>query len=70
MNKEASGIVKQWNDQKGFGFIKGDSNIEVFFHITALGGDRRPQIGDEVYYIQTKDDQGRAVAQHVVAIAQ
>lgn len=65
MNKETSGIVRQWNDRKGFGFIKSDSGVDIFFHIAALYGDCRPKVGDKVFYIQAKDDQGRIAAKHV-----
>lgn len=65
MEKEISGVIKQWNDQKGFGFIDSDKNSNVFFHITALHGDRRPQIGDKVFYIPAMDQQGRLMARYV-----
>jgi len=65
MDKEISGVIKKWNDQKGFGFIASDKKPNVFFHITTLHGNRRPQIGDKVFYIPTKDQQGRIVARHV-----
>jgi uncharacterized membrane protein YsdA (DUF1294 family)/cold shock CspA family protein len=65
MTRELSGLIKQWNDEKGFGFIKSDNTADVFFHISALRGDCRPQIGDNVFYIQKKDAQGRLVAEHV-----
>ncbi len=65
MSRELSGIVKQWNDEKGFGFIKSDSTADVFFHISSLRGDCRPQVGDKVFYLQKKDAQGRLVAEHV-----
>ncbi len=65
MAVELSGSIKQWNDEKGFGFIKSDSAGDVFFHISSLRGDCRPQVGDKVFYIQKKDAQGRLVAEHV-----
>jgi uncharacterized membrane protein YsdA (DUF1294 family)/cold shock CspA family protein len=65
MTRELSGLIKQWNDEKGFGFIKSDNAADVFFHISALRGDCRPQVGDKVFYLQKKDAQGRLVAEHV-----
>ncbi|GGY79933.1 hypothetical protein GCM10011613_26160 [Cellvibrio zantedeschiae] len=65
MDKELSGTIKQWNDQKGFGFIAADSPSDVFFHISALRGDRRPQIGDEIFYVPTKDEKGRLIASRI-----
>lgn len=65
MALELSGSIKQWNDEKGFGFIKSDNTVDVFFHISALRGDCRPKVGDNVFYLQKKDAQGRLVAEHV-----
>lgn len=65
MTRELSGSIKQWNDEKGFGFIKGDNTADVFFHISSLRGDCRPKVGDKVFYVQKKDAQGRLVAEHV-----
>lgn len=65
MARELSGLIKQWNDEKGFGFIKGDNAADVFFHISVLRGDCRPKVGDKVFYLQKKDAQGRVVAEHV-----
>lgn len=69
MALELSGTIKQWNDEKGFGFIKGDNTVDVFFHISAVRGDCRPKVGDKVLYIQKKDAQGRLVAEHVRHLA-
>jgi len=65
VNKELAGIICQWNDQKGFGFIKGHDGSSVFFHITSLRGDCRPQVNDKVFYIPKKDEQARISAAHV-----
>ena len=62
---ELSGSIKQWNDEKGFGFIKSDNAGDVFFFFSSLRGDCRPKVGDKVFYIQKKDAQGRLVAEHV-----
>lgn len=33
-----NGIITKWNDEKGYGFIKPDSeNSQIFVHITAFG---------------------------------
>jgi cold shock protein len=33
----ATGKIKMWNEEKGFGFIKPDGGgADVFFHVTAL----------------------------------
>ncbi|MHC8470575.1 cold shock domain-containing protein [Plesiomonas shigelloides] len=58
------GIVCQWNDEKGFGFITPDGSADrVFFHISAtnLQG-MRPKVNDSVYYEVDADSSGRKKA--------
>ncbi len=38
MNK---GTVKFFNEAKGFGFIKGDNDVEVFVHVSGLNDEIR-----------------------------
>jgi hypothetical protein len=30
----ATGKIKMWNEEKGFGFIKPDDGADIFFHVT------------------------------------
>ncbi|MDX9787230.1 MAG: cold-shock protein [Desulfobacterales bacterium] len=34
----ANGVVKWFNDKKGFGFIEQESGSDVFVHYTAISG--------------------------------
>ncbi|MBY6203533.1 cold shock and DUF1294 domain-containing protein [Halomonas denitrificans] len=55
------GIVVQWNDARGFGFVEPhDGGERAFVHISALAfGARRPATGDLVTYSLEKDPKGR-----------
>lgn len=62
----AKGILKRWDDQKGFGFIQTENGgADVFLHISSLQrSGRRPVIGDTVYFDQALDEKGRLRAVH------
>ena len=63
---ELRGSIKSWNDDKGFGFVIPEAGgPQVFVHISAMRGERRPQAGDAVFYIASKDEQGRLRAEHM-----
>jgi uncharacterized membrane protein YsdA (DUF1294 family)/cold shock CspA family protein len=56
-----AGRIREWNDDKGFGFVVpvngGDG---VFVHINEFPrGSRRPVAGDSITYRLGKDDRGR-----------
>jgi len=55
------GILRSWNDERGFGFIvPSEGGKDVFFHISAFSNrDRRPEVGQIVTYAKFTDDQGR-----------
>ena len=62
------GIIDQWNDGKGFGFIKPERGSQkIFFHISSVKTNaRRPRIGDIVLFDSIHDSQQRLKAKSVV----
>lgn len=61
---EQQGILRSWSDNKGFGFIRADQH-DYFVHISSVRGDHRPQLGETVYFVAGKDEQGRLRAEHM-----
>lgn len=47
MNKQVSGIVKWFNDSKGYGFISAEGHGEVFVHYTHIYGDGFKTLAEE-----------------------
>lgn len=61
MNK---GLLKAWNDEKGFGFIKSDTLAhDTFIHISALKHmSRKPKVGDTLYFEVATQPDGKTKA--------
>lgn len=57
------GTVRTWRDEEGYGFIgPDDSGDDVFFHITAVSGRRRPRTGQRARFrVQQEKGRDRAV---------
>lgn len=55
-----NGTVKWFNDSKGFGFITGQDNVDLFVHHTAIQGEgfRSLTEGQEVSYDIESDQRG------------
>lgn len=63
-NNIQRGLLKRWNDEKAFGFIKSESSkSDVFIHISALKGmSRRPIVGDTIFFNVQTDQDGKQKA--------
>lgn len=60
------GRLKQWNDDRGFGFITPEGGgSDVFLHISALPElSRRPRVGDTIVYKLGRNPQGKLQAEN------
>ncbi|HBG08216.1 MAG: cold-shock protein [Geobacteraceae bacterium GWC2_58_44] len=60
----AKGVVKWFNDSKGFGFIEQDNGDDVFVHFSAIQGDGFKSLaeGDAVTFDVQKGPKGLQAA--------
>lgn len=64
------GVLADWNDERGFGFITpSGGGSRVFVHISAFPRGRRPVNGCEVAYAERRDERNRARASQVRYLA-
>ena len=68
--KVISGTVKWFDRRKGYGFITGENNEDVFVHYSAIKMDGYKLLneGDKVSFEIEIDDKDRTVAQNVTRI--
>ena len=59
-DEKEHGVVKWFNDQKGFGFISRDSGDDVFVHHSAVAGEGFKTLseGDDVEFTVIPGDKG------------
>lgn len=62
-----TGIVKAFNDERGFGFVFPDDNSgDLFFHIRGLApGSPIPEVGQRVEYLIGSGKDGRPRAERL-----
>lgn len=69
MSGARNGTLVQWNDERGFGFIRADNGERFFVHISDIGRiATRPRVGDAVRFAGRLGRDGRAVAGQVVIL--
>lgn len=60
------GRLVDWNDARGFGFIRAEDGERVFVHISAIRSpSRRPEIGDTMRFVPGFSSSGRIEAKSV-----
>ena len=60
------GVLVDWNDARGFGFITPDAGgPRAFAHVSAFPRGRRPAAGCEVTYVELRDESNRTRASEV-----
>jgi CspA family cold shock protein len=62
MDERETGVVKWFNDKKGYGFISRESGEDVFVHYTSIDGEgfRSLAEGERVEFAVKQDHKGQA----------
>ena len=48
--QDNEGVIESYNDSRGFGFITNKSQERIFFHVSSLVGQQKPQRGSTVVF--------------------
>lgn len=58
-DKQCEGVISQYNEKRGFGFIRVQSDTErYFFHISQLANTAQPKVGTRVKFTKEKTSKG------------
>ena len=62
MDERETGVVKWFNDKKGYGFISRESGEDVFVHYSSITGEgfRSLAEGERVEFAVKQDQKGQA----------
>jgi CspA family cold shock protein len=65
MQNRESGVVKWFNEKKGYGFIVRDEGGDVFVHYSAIAGQgfRSLKEGDRVEFVVKQEPKGLAATE-------
>lgn len=53
------GKVKWFSIEKGYGFITGPAEIDYFFHVSKIQGEKLPANGDTVEFVPSEGEKGK-----------
>jgi CspA family cold shock protein len=64
LDQQVTGVVKWFNDEKGFGFIQREGDKDVFVHYSAINGTGRRSLmeGQKVTFTVTQGQKGPQAA--------
>jgi CspA family cold shock protein len=64
LDQQVTGVVKWFNDEKGFGFIQREGDKDVFVHYSAINGTGRRSLmeGQKVVFDVTMGQKGPQAA--------
>ena len=67
--ERASGTIKFFDHQRGYGFVQTADEHELFMHVTDFVSDDEPHVGDRVSFVERTGRDGRPRAISVMPAA-